>query len=363
MIDPRIKKSAEVIVNHSTRVKTGDVVRITCGVPAKPLALEVYRLCVKNGAHVKLAAGFDEAAKIFFDEAKPHQLMKFPKISMYEAKNTDVFINIGGEEHPKILMGVDPKKITTRRKVVNPISEYIVNIAKKRWLGFEYPTKALAKEAKMSLKEYENFVFGSVLLDWNKENKKMYKLARILDKTDKVRIVGPQTDLRFSVKGMHALPDDKKYEGQFNMPDGEVFTAPVKNSVNGKIYYEYPALYNGNEVIGIKLEFKNGAVVKTSAKKNEKFLKQMIAADPGSKYLGELGIGLNKHIKKFTGQILFDEKMFGTIHLALGMAYKETKGTNKSAVHWDMIKDMRKGKIYFDDKLVFKNGKWLVGYK
>ncbi len=362
MVDARIKKAAEILVDYSAKVKKEDYVRINCAPAAKPLALEIYRLCLKKGAYPIFNISFDEAPKIYYENASEEQLKKFPELAMYEAKKMDVFITIGGEEDTRVLEKVDPKKISMRAKVVRPISDYIVNKAQKRWVLFEYPTKGLAKDAGMSLKDYENFVFDSIDLDWEKENKKMYKLARILDKTDKVRIVGRDTDLTFSIKGMSAKPDDKKYEGQHNMPDGEVFTAPVKNSVNGYIYYEYPVVYNGKEVSGIRLEFKNGRIVKANAKKNEKLLKAMIETDEGSHYLGEFGIGLNYKINRFTKNILFDEKIGGTIHLAVGAAYKECNGKNKSAVHWDMIKDMRKGEIYFDNKLVFKDGKWLVGY-
>ena len=363
MVDERIKKAASIIVNHSTRIKKGDIVKISCGVPAKPLALEIFKLCIKKGAFPFISANFEEVAHIYYKNASKAQLKKFPELAMHEAKKVDAYINIGGDENTKALTNVDPKKITLRRKVTNPISEHIVNKAKKKWLGFEYPTNALAQDAGMSLEEYEDFVFGAVNIDWKKENKKMYRLARVLDKKDKVRIIGKETDLSFSIKGRHAIPDDEKYEGQHNMPDGETFTSIVEKSTNGHIYYEYPAIYGGNEVSGIRLVFKNGKVVKATAEKNEKFLKQMLNTDKGAKYFGEWGIGLNYGIKGFTGQILFDEKIGGTIHLALGMAYKECKGTNKSALHWDMIKDMRKGQIFLDGKLAFKDGKWLVGYK
>lgn len=363
MVDERIKKAAEILVNHSTRVKKGDIVRITCEVPARPLALEIYRLCLKKGAFPFIDVAFDEAAYIYYKNATKEQLKKFPDIAMYEAKKADVFINLGGEENTKSLTGVDPKKISMRRKIVNPISDYIVNVAHKRWLGFHYPTNALAQDAHMSLEEYEDFVFSAVNIDWSKENKRMCRLANVVNKTNKVRIVGKETDLTFGVKGRLAQPCGKHYSGQHNMPDGEVFTAPLEKTTNGKVYFEFPAIYGGREVSGVRLEFKNGKVIKATAEKNDYFLKQMLKTDKGASYLGEFGIGLNYKINKFTGQILFDEKIGGTIHLALGMAYEECKGTNESAIHWDMIKDMHNGEIFFDDKLVFRNGKWLIGYK
>jgi len=181
------------------------------------------------------------------------------------------------------------------------------------------------------------------------------ELKKILDKAKHVRITSPDTDLEFSIKDRKAI----KCDGHRNIPDGEVFIAPVKKTVNGYISYSFPAIKSGKEVDGIKLKFKNGKVVKASATKNEKFLKEMINMDKGSCYIGEFGIGMNYGIKKFIKQILFDEKIGGTIHLALGMAYKEGGGKNESALHWDMIKDLRKkGELYIDGKLIQKNGKF-----
>jgi aminopeptidase len=209
----------------------------------------------------------------------------------------------------------------------------------------------------MSLDEFEDFVYNATNIDWKKESKKQDKLKRILDKGKMVRIVGEDTDLSFSIMGRKAL----KCDGKHNMPDGEVFIAPVENSTNGKIAYSYPAIRLGKEVDGIKLEFKNGKVVKFSARKNESLLRESLNIDSGAKRLGEFGIGVNSGIKKFIKQILFDEKIGGTIHLALGMAYKEGGGRNKSAIHWDMIKDLRKGgSLYIDGKLIQKNGKFVI---
>lgn len=354
MKDPRILKTAEILVDYSTKVKKGDYVQIVADYAAKDLALEVYRLVIKKGAYALIRIGLPGAAYNYYRYASKKQLKHFPKLAMHEMKNVDVVIYLGAPRNTRELSNIDPKKVSIRQKVVEPISEERM---KKRWLIFEYPTNALAQDADMSLEEFEDFVFNATLVDWSKEGKKMQKLANLLNKSDKVRIIGKDTDISMRIKGRNAVVAD----GDFNMPDGEVFTAPIDNSANGYIKYDFPAIYGGREVDGIKLVFKNGKVIKATAEKNEKFLKQILSTDKGAKYLGELGIGYNYNIKKFVKQILFDEKIGGTVHLALGRAYPECKGKNKSAIHWDMIKDLRKGgKLIIDGKVIQKNGKFLI---
>ncbi len=358
-MDPRIIKFAKILVDYSTNVKKGETVVISGEVEAKPLILELYRQVIKKGAYPRLHIGLPGTSYIYFKNASLEQLKKFPKIFDYEVKNSQVYISIISNSNTRELTNVDPKRIAIRQKVVQPIGDYIANRRDKiRRVTTLFPTKALAQEAEMSLEEYENFVYNAINIDWQKEAKKINKIKRLFKNADKIRILGKDTDITFSIKGRPAIADTDKVE---NMPSGEIFWAPLKKTVNGYISYTYPAIYGGREVNGIKLEFKNGKVVKATAEKNEKFLKQIIATDPGAKYLGEFGLGCNYHINKFTKEILFDEKIGGSIHLALGMAYKECNGKNKSAVHWDMIKDLKKdkGEIWVDDRLVQKNGKFI----
>ncbi|MBR9690497.1 aminopeptidase [Candidatus Woesearchaeota archaeon] len=360
MTDPCVKKLAEILVNHSTKVKKGDKVVISGSSIAEPLIREVYKLCIKKGAIATVKVGVPGLNYIFFKEAKEHQLNHYPKITELEAKESDVFISIGGKANTRELSNVDHKKIAVRSKVTDPISKIVL---KKRWVGVDYPTNALAQDAGMSLEEYEDFLFGATNQDPKKMIKKLRKVSQLLDKTKKVRIVGKDTDITFSVKGMKS-----KYEyAIYNVPDGEVFTAPEKYSVEGHIKFTYPAIRAGNEVEGIRLEFEKGKIVKATAEKNEKFLKAMLDMDKGSKYLGEFGIGMNDKVTKFTKNLLFDEKIGGTIHLAIGMAYPENiknnkKNGNDSALHWDIVKDFRRegGEIWFDNKLVQKSGKWMI---
>lgn len=353
MVDPRIKRMAEILVNYSVNIKKGDKVALNFGVEASPLALECYKLILKKGAFPVAHASVPGFAYAYYKNASDEQLKTFPKLAFEEAKYVDWSIGLGAEYNTRELTNINPKKMAMRRKVTKKISD--VFMKKDNWVIFEYPTNALAQDADMSLEEFEDFVYGACIQDWKKEEKRQTKLKRILDKGNEVRIVGPDTDIRFSIKGRQGI----KCCGKRNMPDGEVFIGPVEDSTEGYISYSYPAIRGGREVDGIKLEFKKGKVVKATATKGEKFLKEMIATDKGSCKLGEFGIGTNFGIKRFVKQILFDEKIGGTIHLALGMAYPEGGGQNKSALHWDMIKDLRKGgAVYIDGKCIQKNGKF-----
>ena len=355
MVDIRVKKTAEILVDYSTEVKEGDKVLIVGDIAAKDLILEIYKLCLERGAYPKIKARLPGQNYIFYKYAKKHQLEHFPEEDYEEIKKTDVWFGIRAAENVKELMNVNPEKISLHFKTMKPILEW--RVEKTRWVVFYYPTNAFAQEAGMSLEEFEDFVYNATLIDWKEMSEKMSKIKKLVDKTDEVRIIGEDTDLTFSVKGRNAVVAD----GKHNMPDGEVFTSVVEDSTNGYIYYEFPAIYYGNEVEGIRLKFKDGEVVEAKASKNEKFLKKMINTDEGAKRIGEFGIGLNYMIDRFVKNILFDEKIGGTIHLALGRGYKETLSKNDSAIHWDMIKDLRRnGKIYFDGELVFENGKWFI---
>ncbi|MBM3199482.1 aminopeptidase [Candidatus Woesearchaeota archaeon] len=352
MIDPRIIKLANILVNYSVSVKKGDILVINSSSDSAPLALECYKLALKNRAYPVVNFSMPGFGYTYYKYASLQQLKRFPKIAEFEAKQLTCEININAPQNTREFSNVDPKKIALRRKITRPISEIIL---KKRWVGCVYPTNAMAQEADMSLEEFENFLFNATNRNWKEESKKQDKLKKVLDKGSRVRIVADDTDISFSIKGREAL----KCDGKHNMPDGEVFIAPVETTTDGFIKYTYPTIYGGREVDGVTLEFKNGAVVKAKAGKNEGFLKAMLKTDKGAKYLGEFGVGVNYNINKFIKSILFDEKIGGTIHLALGMAYKRGGGKNESALHWDMIKDLKQGgTIYVDHKIIQKNGKF-----
>jgi aminopeptidase len=359
MVDERIKKLAKILVEHSTKVKKGDKVVISGDIIAEPLIKEVYKLCLKKGAYPAVHSHLPGMSYLFLKNASPAQIKKFPDVMMYESKKADVFIGIHGNNNTRELSSINPKKIATRSKVTYPISKVRL---KKRWVGCDFPTEALAQEAGMSLAEYADWFFNACNINYPALERKYMKLKKILDKGNEVRITGKNTDLTFSIKNMVAI----NICGDKNIPDGEVFTAPEKYSAEGHIEFSYPAIRSGQEIEGIYLEFKKGKVIKATAKKNERLLKALLATDKGSSYLGELGIGTNYNITRYTKNLLFDEKIGGTVHLALGMSYhdctfKNKKNANDSALHWDIVKDMKKGgKLFVDGKLIQKNGKFKI---
>ena len=354
-MDKRIEELARILVDYSAKVKKGEVVEIFCEEAGKPLFLEVYKQVLKKEPkEIIVDIRFPETREVYFRNATDSQLEQFPELAMHIAKNTNVAIQIGAPTNLKSMSNIEPKKFAIKSRTMQPLSDYVVKNV--RWVLTEFPTEALAQEAEMSLEEFEDFVFSATNVDWKAMSNEQDKIKAVFDNAKKVRIVGHKTDLTLSLDGRYAVKGD----GSHNMPDGEIFYAPVDDSANGIITYEYPCIYSGREVDGVCLEFKDGKVVKATAEKNEKFLLEMLDTDEGARFLGEFGIGTNFGITKYIKNILFDEKIGGTIHLALGMAYEECGGKNKSAIHWDMIKDLREGgEIYVDGKLVQKNGKWV----
>jgi len=355
MADPRAKKLADILVNYSITINKGDLIELNFGVDARELALECYKLILKRGAFPIAHASVPGFGYAYYTHASKEQLSSFPKLAMHEARVTDGSIGIGATVNTRELTKIDPQKMALRRKATRKISD--LHIKKDNWVICQFPTNALAQDAEMSLEEFEDFVYTATNLDWKKQQAKQMKLKKIIDKGKEARIVADDTDLKFSIEGRQGIA----CYGKRNMPDGEVFCGPVETSTEGYIQYTYPAIYGGREVSGVYLEFHKGDVVKAKADKGEKFLKHMISMDRGARRLGEWGIGINYNIKHFIKQILFDEKIGGTVHFALGMAYPEGGGKNKSALHWDMIKDLRRGgRIYIDGKLIQKNGKFTI---
>jgi aminopeptidase len=349
--ETQVRRLAGILVRHSVKAKKGEIVRISCSELARPLALEVFREVLRAGAHPLLSVGFEDAGRIFFEEAADRQIAHLPPTKRYEAGKIDADIVILAPGNTRSLSHIPPKRLADRRKATKPISEIILR--RVRWVLTNFPTEALAQETDRSLPEYEKLYYRAVDQDWAAMGRMFLRAKRFLEKSSRVRIVGKDTDLSFSIRGRKAIP----CAGEYNMPDGEIFTAPVENSTEGKIYYEFPAIYGGREVSGIRLTFRNGKVVEASADKNESILREMLAADPGARVLGEFGIGANAGVTSFTRDILLDEKMGGTIHLAIGRSYAESGGRNDSAVHWDMIKDLRaEGELFLDGRPVLRTG-------
>ena len=347
----RIERLAGILVNHSVKAKKGEIVRISCGDLARPLALAVYREVLRAGAHPLWNVGFEDAQRIFFEEASAAQIAHTPPTKLLEAKRIDADVVILAPANTRHLSHVAPRKMAERRKALKPVSEVVLR--RVRWVLTNFPTEALAQETDMSLPEYERFYYRAVDQDWPAMARMFARSKAILERARTVRIVGRETDLTFSIAGRKAIP----CAGEYNMPDGEIFTAPVESSTDGTIFFEFPAIAGGREVSGIRLTFRKGKVVEAAAEKNEAYLKEMLAADPGACRLGEFGIGANAGVTRFTRDILMDEKMGGTIHLAVGRSYPESGGKNDSAVHWDMIKDLRaSGELYLDGRPVLRSG-------
>ena len=358
MMDPRVEKLAKILVNYSMKVKEGENVKISGSAEAKPLILALYKEVIKKGAYPSVDIGFSEMNYIYFKNASKKQLNHFPQIVWDETKKMQVYFGIGAPYNTRELANIEPQKLALRQKITRPISNYVVNGKPKiRRCSVDFPTASLAQDANMSLQEYEDFLFSATNINWEKQKNYLKKINTLFEKGKEVQIIGEETNLKISIKGKNSVAD----YGEENMPGGEVFMAPVRTSLNGHIKFTYPPVYMGREVPDIYLEFKNGKVVKYNASKNKDVLKTVLNTDKNSNHVGELGIGCNYNVKNFTKNLLFDEKIGGTIHLALGMAYKENGGGNDSAIHWDIVKDLRKsGKIIIDKKTIQENGKWLV---
>jgi len=365
MADPRVEKLAKLIVNYSINTKKNDEIMIAAPIEAEPLALEMHREVLKAGGHPLMMPIFERTGEVFFEEAKEHQLNHVSPFKKHLYENLDGIIHILANSNTRMLSNVPGEKIAKVSAASREIQEIFMRRSatkELKWCGLPFPTNALAQEGSMSLSEYEEFVYSACLVDkrdpiaeWKKVKKTQQTMVNRLDKVSKLEFYGKDTELKMSVKGRKWI----NCCGDHNMPDGEVFTGPVENSVDGQIRFTFPGIYMGKEIEDITLEFKKGKIVNAKAAKGEDLLTSLINIDDGAKRLGEVAIGTNHGIDKFTKNILFDEKLGGTIHMAIGTGYPETKSKNKSAIHWDMIKDMKKGEIIADGKTIYKNGKWL----
>lgn len=350
--DKRIVKLTKLLVDYCCKIKRNDKVLIIADLPAKPLVLEIYKQIIQKGAYPRIEWNVEGFAPIYYDYAGAEQLRHYPKITEYVHRNMNALIFIRAPINRQECKDCDIRKIVLRDKVTEKISRIHL---KKRYVLFDWPTHTLAKAAGMSLQKYRNFVFSACLQNWEKERKKMEKIRKLLNSADKVKIIAPETNLSFSIKGKNAIV---QYSPN-NMPAGEVYTSINEKTARGYIKFSYPLRYMDQKISGIKLWFKNGKVVKAKSS-NMKALNALLNIDKGAKYIGELGIGCNPKINRFTDNLLFDEKIGGTIHLALGFAFPDCKGKNKSAIHADIVKDMRKGKIFIDNKLVYENDRFKI---
>lgn len=361
-------KYAEVLVDYSVDVQKGDLVIIRGeSVNTKDLIKAVYKRVIEKGGHPLIRTAIGDMAEIFIKTASDEQLDYIDPITKMEYELVDKYISIGGPLNTKNMARADLGKMARRGKATRALSSLLMERSAKgeaKWVIADVPTHALAQEAKMSLDEYTEFLFKSCYLDLDdpvaklKElDQKQTKWANYLNGVKKLRITGDKTDITFGVEGRKWI----SCSGLNNYPDGEVFTSPVEDDINGEIYFDYPQNYRGNEANGVHLWIENGKVVKATAEKGEDFLHAMLDMDEGSRGIGEIAVGTNDMIQEITGNILFDEKIGGAIHMAVGASYPETGGKNVSGLHWDMIKNMKNGgKIFADDVLIYESGKFII---
>ncbi len=363
MSDPRVQNLAQILVNHSARIQPGDRVAIEATTAAEPLIRALYIEILKQGGHPHILLTIPEQTKELFTYANEKQLSFVDELRHHAYKNFESRIRVHSLTNTRALSGFSPEQQSQYQKAGSPIIATQMERGATgdfKWVTTLFPTEAYAKEAGMSLSDYEDFVYRACHANeenpvafWESLKKEQAQAKNALDGHKEVKLNGPNIDLSLSIEGRTF---NNSY-GMHNMPDGEVFTGPVEDSVNGWIKFTYPAIYNGVRVTGVELTFENGRVTQASADENEGFLLRLLDSDAGSRYLGEFAIGTNFEIDTFTGNILFDEKIGGTIHTALGAGYPETGSVNKSMIHWDMICDMRSdSEIWVDGELLYKDG-------
>lgn len=369
MADPRVQNLAKILVHHSTKVRPGDRVMIR-GFPlepqAAPLVTEIYREVLRAGGHPHTLIDIPGLRTLHLSEANEEQLRYISPFIRMVIEKFEVEIRLTSLSNTRSMTNIPPERLNIVRQAYKELlGTWFKRSAdgSLRWVATRYPTNALAQEAEMSLREFEDFYYRSCFADredpigeWQAMRAEQERITRLFDGKRQAELRGPDIDLRLSIEGRKFIP----CAGETNMPDGEIFTGPVEDSADGWVRFSYPCIHQGYAVEGVELKFEAGKVVEARAQKNEAFLQKTLEADPGASYLGEWGIGTNPHIQIFTGEMLFDEKMAGTIHLALGAGYPESGSHNQSSVHWDMLVDMRDGgEILVDGEKVYESGRFI----
>ncbi|MEO0020447.1 MAG: aminopeptidase [candidate division WOR-3 bacterium] len=367
MFDPRVKNLAKVLIHYSLKLKKDEWLIISGPYNAEELHKAALIEALKTGANVTLRASIPDSAYLFYRYASERQLRFVSPSEKLEIERADAMLFIWGGWNTKEMTNLDAKRLAINRQARRPIFETMLKReaeGKFRWVGTQFPTPSSAQDAEMSLIEYQDFVYRAGMVDrkdpikeWERVSQRQRRLIQKLNRLQTIRIVGEDTDITFGVKGRKWVNCD----GRVNFPDGEVFTSPEEDKTEGVIRYSFPAVYLGKEVLNVRLVFKEGKVISAKADKGEDLLLAMLKTDEGAKRVGELSFGTNYSIKRFTKNTLFDEKIGGTMHVALGAALPETGGKNKSAIHWDMVCDTRKGfTVYGDGKPIMKNGRFLI---
>lgn len=355
--DPRAEAYAKLLVERCLDVQAGMQVVIRTTPLARPLLEATTRAIARRGAYaiVRMNWTLWPPDVIWAGEAPEAIAGELPEVERYACEHMDARITIDAPENTRAAADLGAARRALMRRYELPFFA-LTHTDRIPWVGCQYPTPALAQEAGMTLREFADFLYGACLLDWDAEGERLRRHAARFDAADEVRIVGEGTDLRLSLKGRRAKVDD----GRNNMPGGEFFYAPVEDSAEGVITFDVPSLYEGRAVEGIRLVFAAGRVVEGSAAVGEDALLAALDRDEGARRLGELGVGCNPAIRRPMRNTLFDEKMDGTVHLALGQSYTAIGGQNRSAIHWDIVKDLRRGgRIELDGKVVQEDGRWL----
>jgi aminopeptidase len=358
------KKLAKLICEYSLNLRKGDILLIRAETVSEPLIKEIYAKTLEVGAFPVLRMAFSGQQSVFYKHAQKDQLEFIPHSVWADTHNVTASVYIDSTDNTKQLTGADKSKIAAYAKSYAKVREVLMDREQKgefRWSLCPYPSLAMAQDAEMSMDEYTEFVFRACRLHeddpvaaWKAVDEYQKKVAGVLNGTKELHIVGHKTDITFNVDGRKWI----NCNGHHNMPDGEVFTSPVEDGVNGTIHFDLPTSYMGVEAGGITLKIDKGRIVEAEATKGNDFLQSVLETDEGSRFIGEIAFGLNEAITKPTKNILFDEKIGRTIHMAVGASYPEAGGKNKSGIHWDMIKSMEDGKAYLDGRLVFENGRF-----
>ena len=361
-VDPRVEQYARLLVERSLDVQPGWQVMVVATPLARPLVEEVVRLIARRGAYPLVRLSWTDMEQVPFDslwgsEAPVEMLETMAPSEARTREELDAWMLILAPENARAGLVLDAERRGLLRKASIPFNRRRLAPGFP-WVGCTYPTPAGAQEAGLTLEAFEDFVYGAALLDWDAERERMQRYADRFDAVDAVRIVAEGTDLTVSLTGRHGMVDDAHY----NVPGGEFFFSPVEDSAEGVVTFgEFPAVYHGAIVQGVRLRFEGGKVIEATAAANEEFLIATLDTDEGARRLGELGIGCNPGIQDHMGHPAFDEKIDGTVHLAVGAGLAFVGGTNQSAVHWDMVKDLRRGgRIELDGELVQEDGRWLL---
>jgi aminopeptidase len=365
--DPRVERLAQLLSGYALNLEQGDLVRFDGGTCAAPLLAALFRAALERGAHPYVNAKVEGLDRILLEEGSNAQIEYISSIEWAEIDALDALVTVWSEENTRALSRVDPDRqarlLGARSGLARRRWERI-ETGEMRWCGTLFPTQAHAQDADMSLADYERFVFRACHVDedgrdpaehWRSTSGELESRAKQLGEAEELRILGPDTDLRVGVAGRRWIAAD----GRLNMPDGEVFTSPVETETEGEIRFQFPAIFRGREVEDVRLRFERGRVVKAEAQRGEEYLASLLEIE-GARVLGEVAFGLNYEIDRFTRNILFDEKIGGTMHVALGASFPQTGGKNVSGLHWDLICDLREGgEVYADGRLVHRDGQFV----